>query len=659
MSGKAGIKRLASVVFFCVFGCAAAFGARTGAKRERVYTREMRIPGGRYEYEVRVGGSLDEFNTADYLEAPLGSKNVGHQRLKSKFQPNKYLVIENTGDKDVVNPRFIINGKRNWYSAEYILAGILKRGMSTEEKAMAIWRFVSDIKVQCHDNDRRVGNGSLTKNKELSNPVKLANSYYCSGCQFAAAAIVVLCRRAGIPAEDARTVGLGNAHRVAEIRWDGDWHVLDGDERMFHLERDNKTLASIADIADDPELCDRTHGGGFASRGLTKKRGIQYKENKKKINAVEDIGARLSDMSMTLRPGERFVWRWDNKGKYRCGDNRRNIKPNRPEGLEPYQLANGEIVCTPKLTEGLFEKGVYETVNIRRVDTEDNVPQLRPIEAGKKAYVIYKVESPYPVVGGKVGADVMLGSSDDNGAFYISVYEPNNWKRVWFGSGHHTYKHREYSRDRNIDEVLDPKPRAAIYEYYIKYEIFAKDNVADAAIDAVWFGSDLQMSAASLPSLSAGVNKVIYVDDSGRGGFVNVIHGWSESTVTLPPLAPAGPAEPNDGVVVDLKSFKKFTWQAAKDRDAGGYIADYHIQVSTRADMRWPVSPNFDRITFASHALWPVPKGWLRPNQKYYWRVRARDNWGAWSWWSKVWSFTTIEGEEKESKKGKAKKKKR
>ena len=86
-----------------------------------------------------------------------------------------------------------------------------------------------------------------------------------------------------------------------------------------------------------------------------------------------------------------------------------------------------------------------------------------------------------------------------------------------------------------------------------------------------------------------------------------------------------------------LAAVKELTWEAARDPD-GKPIAAYHIQVSPRRDFLHPVSPNFDRI-IAGKPEWAVPKGWLVEGRACYWRVRARDAWGAWSPWSATWSF--------------------
>ena len=91
----------------------AALGATpyTLQKAAREHVEDVTTP--THTYEITMGGTLDGFNTAHYLDTYGGSK-----RLKSKFEPNEYLVIENIGETDVVNPRIVINGRRDWHSAD-------------------------------------------------------------------------------------------------------------------------------------------------------------------------------------------------------------------------------------------------------------------------------------------------------------------------------------------------------------------------------------------------------------------------------------------------------------------------------------------------------------------------------------------------------------
>ncbi len=79
-------------LFFALCGFAAGQTEDNSVKEHVEYVTE-----GAHGYQIKMGGTLDEFNTAQYLET-YGS----NMRLESKFQPNKFLIIENVGNTDVV-----------------------------------------------------------------------------------------------------------------------------------------------------------------------------------------------------------------------------------------------------------------------------------------------------------------------------------------------------------------------------------------------------------------------------------------------------------------------------------------------------------------------------------------------------------------------------
>jgi hypothetical protein len=92
-----------------------------------------------------------------------------------------------------------------------------------------------------------------------------------------------------------------------------------------------------------------------------------------------------------------------------------------------------------------------------------------------------------------------------------------------------------------------------------------------------------------------------------------------------------------------------FQWTPATDPD-GDLIADYHFELSGRADMRLPLSMCFYKLISRTGDLskekTPQPRytllqpGLLTPDRQYYWHVRAMDKQGVWGPWSKTWSFT-------------------
>jgi hypothetical protein len=595
------------------------------------------ITEGRHSYKIKMGGTLDGFNTPEFLETY--SNNM---RLQSKFQPNKYVIIENIGDTDIINPRIVINGRRNWFSADDIITSVTKPGMTDAEKVMALYMFLADHWVQAHENDRRPGpeipgdesHPSRNDFKERANPVKAVNCYYCGGCQFEATNLVILARHLGFAA---RPVWLNKpdtygAHCLAEIFYDGSWHLFDADQRTFYLDTDNTTIASFETLHNNPSLVDRTHDGGFASSGL-KKRGSQYA----KIwpGHIMAVDTWLSKMDLTLRPGERFIYRWGHIGKYRCGANRRNIKPERPTGLLPYQLANGKLVYQPRFDNAeLFHKSVLSELNIKLLKNEFQKGRLQQEITGWPGFVIYKVSSPYPIVGATARAKFFRKSEEDNCKVYLSVHD-SNWMEVFS-----TDITGQFDRSIELDEQLNPLPSPAIYDYYLKFEVNAAKTPGDAWLEQIEIETDVQMAATSLPSLSVGDNIVVYQDTSPKDRKVRITHGWVESSATIPPEPPAKALAPADGKTVKLSELAELVWSQAKDPD--GSIVDYHIQVSPRGDFLHPVSPNFDRIIGSAEPKWSVPAGWLLPGRTYYWQVRAKDDWGCWSRWSKTFKFVTI-----------------
>ena len=192
----------------------------------------------------------------------------------------------------------------------------------------------------------------------------------------------------------------------------------------------------------------------------------------------------------------------------------------------------------------------------------------------------------------------------------------------------------------------------ARYEYKLRCQLEGPARLRRLAVV-----NDLQMAPQALPEMAVGENTFTYSDQSAEGRKVRITHCWVERSLSRPPQPPSAPVNPPDGGATEGTDIG-FQWAPAHDPD-GDAIGDYQFELSTRADMRWPLSMCFyklvsrtadaikekdkdtgaERIKVEPRYTLPQP-GLLTPDRQYYWHVRAMDDKGVWGPWSKTWIFT-------------------
>ena len=543
------------------------------AQAGEVKTHAALAKSNRCEYAIEMGGTMDGVNT----RSP-----IGYAVWSQKFEPNVSVRMENVGDVDVVNPWVFVNGKRHWRTVEDIVAEATAGRKTDKERAIGIWQF--EIGHRFH---------WTTGDAEDNDPVKVFNVYGYTLCGNDAHVISDLWRTAGFKVRR----GFPQGHCTAEVFYNGRYHHLDGDENIICLLRDNETIASEADIVRDHDLMKRTHTYGILASDHRKtdefSASLCVYEGHRQGEHRSHIG---HTMHFTLRPGEALEWRWDNIGKlhtswkgYKVG---RHVMD---------RICNGRMSYTPKLPEISKQNGT-----------------------------VWKVHSPYVIVGGKIKGTFVRPSKEAVCKLAIS-FDEKKWREVLAA------KVGEAEEEIDLSEVFPPGGRAR-YGYFVKLESGGNGGVKSIAIESV-----LQMAPLSIPALDLGKNEVVYVSETKGSQEVRITHTWRESSGSRPPDAPAQALFPADGAKVEGTAIA-FKWQPAVDPD-GHAVTDHHFQLSHRPDMLWHLSPNFNKLISRTDdkgkAQYTLPyKGLLTPGRTYYWRVRAQDDQGVWSKWSKVWSFT-------------------
>lgn len=534
------------------------------------------ITAGRIGYDVFQGGTMDGRN----CRSPQGV----WQPFQQTWESNRSVRIENLGETAIVNP-WLSNGPVNLRSFDQIVASALKPGMTDAERARALWW--QEVQLRFHlEGD----------NNELLDPVKVFNIYGYNTCGNDSICLAGQWRKAGFKVAPARLVG----HCVSQVFYDHAWHLMDGDMHSIYLLRDNETVAGEQDLVRDHDLIRRTHTQGVLQ--TDNRAGDEWESSiyvfEGKVDG--DRNSAISALDMTLRPGEALVWRWGHEVPVKY----HGAQPPR----FPDRICNGLWEYSPDFSRRFWREGANTIESIR------SGPNGLAAEEGKTGTVVWKMHSPYILVGGRL-------EFDGAGARFELSWDGKAW----------------HNAETNLDGFFPPNGPAR-YDYFLKCTLSGPTELRRLRIV-----NDVQMAPLALPDMAIGTNQFTYTDEGKVGRRVRITHEWVERSASRPPPPPDQPSYPIDGGEARGTDVA-FRWETSRDPD-GDRIADYHFELSSYADMRWPLSMSFakliSRTADAGRLRYTLPSpGLLNPDQVYYWRVRAQDEKGVWGPWSATWSFT-------------------
>lgn len=603
---------------------------------DRDRSQRVVVTEAKHTYEVVLDAAVDGVMTR---------MPVGYAAYRQGWQPNRVVRLENVGDTDVVNPWLIVNGKRRWRTLDEMAGVAVGNWTSDGDKARAVWEFTRHHRFH-----------ATTWCNEVNDAVKVFNVYGYTLCGNDAQIISDVWHVAGLKTRRGFPVG----HCVAEVFYDGEFHLLDGDEHCIYLRRDNLTIAPEAEIVRDHDLIKRTHTYGVLqadsrSRDEFSASLFGYEGERKGRHG----GRTKHTMAFTLRPREWIEWRWDHVGKeYTAGAPAPGGKWRKDGegsltawGSVVYaKLRNGKLNYAPDLDTELARKGMVATAGL----APPAAGGLYPEAVGTGAHAIWRIASPYVIVGAKLSLRFTRATLEDSLTVQFSR-DGKAWTEIWTPND----RVGAIKAELDVDELVSRRKRPD-YQYFVKVALRAGTAPVGAALRSIEFDTDVQMSALALPELEAGRNTVAYSDETAGPRRVNIEHRWVERTSWHPPVAPVL-RSPTRGTTVSGTDVD-FAWEPAAHPDGTG-IADYQIQLGEHEDMRWVLSPNFDKLLSrtawgreapkdgrASHTAngkvridqtrWTVPyTGLLNPDTTYYWRVRAQDANRVWGPWSDVGSF--------------------
>ena len=596
-----------------------------------------------YTYEIEVGGTRDPVNET--------------------------IIIENLGDKPLVNPRITVNGKYDWFDAESIAREATQGCATDEERAFSIFNFV-------RGNSQHLDSPG---DHEALNPVVYFNVYGYANCAFHASNSVALARALGMKAR----VWEVWQHTVNEYWYNNAWHMIDSDVELYYLMNDNRTIASMEQLWADQKITGGKPENAYLSKFSHRNKalrvfytdiegnpGHEYQDGKRERGWQYFIGDDYCyvqtyydyftyephTMAMTLRPSEKLIRNWKAGAKY-YDYKRHNALFDQDKAWyrKPYRPGDGQIIWTPDLKSKEArsylggELDELQTSYLTMFSAEDGIDPALHVKYkhggvyDSPSFAMFSIRTPYSILGGKLKAKVYRGAAKNWDRLEIMVggeTRGGDRKKVWEIPAGTT---GSVDVDVNLDETLYPAGERGRHVYTTRFEFSAdekNDPPTQTGVESLQMIADIQCSPNSLPALSLGENIVRYRDETPGPHKVKITHIWRERDDNHPPQPSTGAVSPAEGGTAENLA-PQFKWKPAIDKDKEDKIATYFFTISFDPQCRWPLATALQKETGSSEPEWNLPEGWLNKDTTYYWRVKARDSREVWGDWSPVFRFRT------------------
>ncbi|MCX5757460.1 MAG: hypothetical protein NTU83_02925, partial [Candidatus Hydrogenedentes bacterium] len=521
------------------------------------------------------------------------------------WESSRSIRMENVGAIKVINP-WLTLGPIDFFSQQTIADAVVEGLSSEREKALAIFYFY--ITHRHHK-----GNGDNGAQGDVSQAVNVFGFNTCGNS--------TLCLSDLLDKVGVRDCIFSHCpgHVVPQVFFDGKYNTLDGDMATMMLMRDNHTLANELDLVRDHDLIKRVHQYGIMSPMNPLRNNEDYAQyyTWEGDTTVKLKGWNWWTMGMVLRPHEAIEWRWGHETPVKYHGDMTGHPP-----MVPDTIYNGLWEYAPDFkSDAQWRAGAAVT----NITDQDGV--LTAADGGTGT-IVWQMKVPYQFVGGALVAE------GGGYVFEVGFLDAKDWRKTVY---------TPVATSAEFDARFKGRTGAG-NDYWLRCTL-----TGNASLRALKIQNDIQMAPLAMPSMTVGNNRFTYVEHTDNKSGANaarkisITHNWVERSKTRPPQAPPSPVYPPDGGKSDGTDVV-FQWTAATDPD-GDAIRDYHFQLSDRSDMRWPMSPNFDkyisRTPDKDHTRYTLARpGLLTHGQTYYWHVKAKDANGAWGPWSGTWSFT-------------------
>jgi len=473
----------------------------------------------------------------------------------------------------------------------------IRDNMSDEEKALAVWKTVWTFQHQDEPPAEYFHQEGI-----VQDAIKIFNVYGYSFCGVATADTQALARHVGLKARGHTIVN----HVVSEIFHDNGWRLLDASLICYFPKADGKP-ASVQEIVDGvsgwlaknpglkgdnaklgaymkapgwkngPEVllkCPTYSESGWLP-ALTHGWYSQIQEYDGTNRFDWEPGYSLGyQVNIQLRPGEKIVRNWSNKGLHvnmsmagapysltgKIGQGTMQYCAKDGD-LAPGRIGNGTHEYRVPLASRHFHTGALSASNIASRADDQQPSAVHVKDPAQPGEFTVRMPSSYVYLGGNLSYTAVVGGGGE-----VSVQFSDNNGESW----------KEISKaTANGEQKVDLKTlNFRRYDYRLKFTLKGKGT----GLDALTITNDIQHSQRPLPALDKGENKLAFSAGSAEG------------TITLE--GSTNPAH-KDKQVTYLDYKPKVNSLAETDLLVNGEKGDITFTVNTPGDMT--------RLRFGTH----------------------------------------------------------
>lgn len=595
----------------CVLILVMAVDGREAAGQNPV-KKTINIVDSSYDIHIAVPGNVDE---SRFLWPNLPGETPFFSSVR----------IRNEGTDTIVNPRLTLNGFKMPLTTQELISTLTNDSPDALDRILRVFYAMT-----------RYGNHESLPSGDPVYPLGFFLNYSYGVCFDQVMIQMMLWEVMGFPHRTALPLN----HASAEVQYPrhGRTILLDTDYNAYYLKHDNWTIASAQDVREDPMLILRsTHSREYYRSpwqegdpivdmwGSSEKMAALYPFTKSPPVDDTASGPHLSEnIAIHLRPGESYGWHSD-KNQYH-----KSLKDNTAILNVTRQLVWETDLDLKKPYHRWF-------INDRPPQKTTQGPQYVQIDPGHPWVIPYGFL--FPVMGANLTLKLDPGSEKtvhaDSVVIRITLKTPDE------SVGEDVPLAKLADRSYSLDPILHQLTKV-VRKIDVLISIKSSKNLPGKGvrIKGLWIQWFCQSTAFAFRSLKAGKNLITYTDAS-QNRHAHVEIETHPATVPLPRFS-KGIFSPGDGKEIAEHALQ-FVWPAVPGNGAKGY----QWQVSAHRDMRYPLSPTFERLIDGSlskrtkgNIVFQLPwRGMLPIGRELFWRVRSYDRSNLAGHWSPVQSF--------------------